>query len=693
MASDAAGLTVLRKMLTDLAFGNMVSIRAQPFVARAIRHLGDVLSGARGEAEASLQAARASIEEAVRANGAPLPLPLYDASLQDGTELIRASRQPENDLPDYLPEAPDRTFVADFLSESNDRLASAETALLLLEADPRDGDALNTAFRAFHTLKGTSASLGLRSVAALAHQVESLLSRVRDHDLAYTGNCADTALRAVDTLRDMLAAVVDGSTDSARAVWESRNLDLLESIASSALTHADDDSAEIRIRSGQMDTRQSSVRSDSDHGASACPAIPRMNTVSSVSAVGSSRMPSDMRDASTLRVRTDRLDRLIDMAGELVVAQSMIAAGTSVGGVMNEELQRKADEASSVARELRELSLSMRMVSLRPTCQKLVRLARDTAAGTDKSVQLIIEGDNVEVDRNMVDLLNELLTHMIRNAVDHGLESPPERAASGKVAMGTIRLRVGRASGAVVIELSDDGRGLQHEGIARKAMERGIITNVKGMNEAEIAHLIFAPGLSTADRVTDMSGRGVGMDVVRRNLEAIRGRIDIVSRHGRGTTFTIHLPPAVAITDGMLVRVGTERFIVPFAQIHTSFRPVPSMLSSPPGTRETVVLQDEKLLIARLHLLLEVEGAIHRPEEGLLVVVGDTNRRVALLVDELLGPLHVVAKTLGDAPWRVNGIDGAVILDDGEVGLILDISEIITLAVSDKEAAACVLAS
>jgi two-component system chemotaxis sensor kinase CheA len=270
---------------------------------------------------------------------------------------------------------------------------------------------------------------------------------------------------------------------------------------------------------------------------------------------------------------------------------------------------------------------------------------------------------------------------MVRNALDHGVESPEERERAGKPRQGHVRLSAYQSGGSVIVELQDDGRGLVREKIARKAIEKGLIDSDKGLSDGDVFALIFAPGFSTADKLTDVSGRGVGMDVVKRNIESVRGRVDITSTPGEGTTFYVRLPLTLAVTDGMLVRVGGERYIVPTTNIHMSFRPEPSMLQSVGGRGEVVMLRGEVLPVVRLHRLFDVAGAEHDPTSALLMIVGDgRQRRSALLVDELVAQQQVVAKSLGDGVGAVPGIAGGAILGDGRVGLILDVAEIVALA-------------
>jgi two-component system chemotaxis sensor kinase CheA len=269
---------------------------------------------------------------------------------------------------------------------------------------------------------------------------------------------------------------------------------------------------------------------------------------------------------------------------------------------------------------------------------------------------------------------------MVRNAVDHGIEPPDERAAQGKPKTGIVRLRAYHSGGNVVVELRDDGRGLDREKILEKAYSKGLVDIDKGLSDSEIHNLIFLPGFSTADKVTEVSGRGVGMDVVRRNVEALRGHVEISSELGRGSMFTVRLPLTLAITDGMLVKVGQERYIVPTVNIYLSFRPEPQSLSTVGGKGLMVRLREELMPVFCLYRLFSVKGAIEDPLQGLLVVVGDGARRCAILVDELLGQQQVVAKTLGGGIGKVHGVSGGAILGDGRVGLILDPGEIASLA-------------
>ena len=721
-ATDVTDLALLRDALTDLAFENRVPLQAQPHVARAARVLGSIVNGTAADVQAAVVEVGQAIEEAMQASenrlaaDAALTAPATATSVGGTTDTVGAdgvatSAAPEpavawtepapmpaptpiavthGPLVDQLPDDADRDLLPDFITESVECVVHSEAALLQLEANPSDEEAVNTVFRAFHTVKGTSAFLGLSRIAAFAHEAESLLSRVRDKEIAYARGCADLSLRSADMLKALLAVVENALNGDGRMPVPDGYVELLEALAGYDPAR-DANGVTVPTRSTSDD-----IFSAADHATTAVavssndlrltttaePSLPQVQGTGSPAvpaAANNGASASNSADA-TIRVRTDRLDRLIDMVGELVIAQSMIAGDEGFSNGAQRDLLRKVTHAGKIVRELQDLSMSMRMVPLRPTFQKLARVVRDTATKAGKTVQFVTEGDEVEIDRTMVDRLGDPLVHMVRNAVDHGVEPPHERTANGKPSLGVVRLHAYHASGNVVVELIDDGRGLHRDKIVKKAIEKGLIESDKGMTDSEVFNLIFAPGFSTAEKVTDISGRGVGMDVVRRNLEAIRGRIDITSAPGKGTIFAIRLPLTLAVTDGMLVKVGGERFIVPLTHIHMSFRPEPSMLSTVVGKGEMVLLRGELMPVVRLHRLFEVPNAVESPLEGLLMIVGDGHKRTALLVDELLGQQQVVAKALGDGLGKVEGVSGGAILGDGRVGLILDVNETLALA-------------
>jgi two-component system chemotaxis sensor kinase CheA len=320
------------------------------------------------------------------------------------------------------------------------------------------------------------------------------------------------------------------------------------------------------------------------------------------------------------------------------------------------------------------------MVPFKATFQKMTRVVRDVAHKRGKTVNFVTIGEDTEIDRNMVDAIGDPLVHMVRNAIDHGLEPVEVRKEKGKSATGTVRLSAHHAGGNVVVELQDDGQGLNHDKIIATAMSNGLIKSDKGLSDNDVYTMIFEPGFSTAEQVTDVSGRGVGLDVVKRSIEALKGRVEISSEVGKGTTFAIHLPLTLAITDGMLVKVGKERYIIPTINIYKSFRPTSNTISTVSGRGELVMLRGEIIPLFRLHRLFNIADAVENPPQGLLVIINDGEHHCALLVDELLGQQQVVVKSLRVGIGDILGISGAAILGDGRVGLILDPSGIVATA-------------
>ncbi|NBW85949.1 MAG: chemotaxis protein CheA, partial [Planctomycetia bacterium] len=380
-----------------------------------------------------------------------------------------------------------------------------------------------------------------------------------------------------------------------------------------------------------------------------------------------------------VRVDTVKLDSLIDLVGELVIAQSMVVQNTAVNAPADSHLSRTLGQLRGITSDLQRTAMSLRMVPIRSTFQKMSRLVRDLAIQQGKDIRLVLHGEDTELDRTLVEELNDPLIHMIRNSADHGIEPAAARTAEGKPAHGTITLRAFHQGGFIVIQISDDGRGLAPDRIRAKAVERGLIRADDNLDEESIFELIFAPGFSTAEQVTDLSGRGVGMDVVRRNIEKMRGKIEIRSEAGRGTTFTISMPLTLAIIEGLLVGVGEQRYIVPTLAVRESFRPLPGMVSTVQGRGEVVSVRGKLTPMLRLGAHLNTEARAQDPTQGIVVVVESGQDCRCLFVDELIGKQEVVIKSLGDMFRNQTEFAGAAILGDGRVGLILDVNSLVKM--------------
>ena len=373
----------------------------------------------------------------------------------------------------------------------------------------------------------------------------------------------------------------------------------------------------------------------------------------------------------TVRVDRVRLDELINQIGELVIGASMVEQELlSIAGGRGLE---SMSGLGKIVRDLQEMSLGLRMVPIAATFQKMNRVIRDVAKKVGKQINFVTEGDDTELDKSVVDQISDPLVHMVRNSADHGIEPPEERLALGKPAEGLVTLRAYQQGGNIYIELVDDGRGLNRKRILEKAIERGLVQPEASLSDLDICNLIFQPGFSTAKEVTDVSGRGVGMDVVRRNVEALQGSVSVKSVEGKGSTITVRLPLTLAILDGLLVRLSNEVFVIPLLSVIESICIKPNEIKRIVGVGEVITLRGEVVPVLRLHRLLNIDATGANGDQGLIVIVEDQGRRLALKVDELLGQQQVVIKNLETNFRKVPGVAGATILGDGRVALILDV--------------------
>jgi two-component system chemotaxis sensor kinase CheA len=407
-----------------------------------------------------------------------------------------------------------------------------------------------------------------------------------------------------------------------------------------------------------------------------------------VAAGGTSRALAG-RDAGTIRVATEKVDRLIDLIGELVIAQSM--AAQALHGFSMARLPELTDAFAAMeryTRELQERIMGVRMLPVAGVFHRMQRLVHDLAASTGKSIRFEISGEDTEIDKGMVEGIGDPLTHLIRNAADHGIESPAERAAAGKPEQGLIRLSACHEGGSVVIEVFDDGRGLNETKIRARAVERGLLRENEELTGEQVRLLIFEAGFSTADRITGISGRGVGLDVVRRNVDAMNGSVGVESEEGRGCAIRLRLPLTLAILEGLLARVGSDTWILPLTAILESVRPKASEIRMIAGQGEVVMLRGEAVPLVRLYRLFQVPGAVTNPAEGITVIVEHQGRRLALLTDQLLGQQQVVIKSLEANYRKVEGVAGATILGDGRPALIVDVPGIVNMATARNLAAA-----
>lgn len=603
----------------------------------------------------------------------------------------------------------DLELLNEFCNEGRDLLTQVEQSVLILEENPRHKDTLNQVFRAFHTFKGGAGFLGIEPIKNLAHQLESLLDAARRDELSITRTVIELILAGCDALQryvDAIAKQLAGEGRGQRIVVPTAAL--LERVQaclageappapaaseqsttaptpdkapeSSPLTDALNDL--IQGAQTLTERRESLVSAPAPSPVAIGPAS--APTASPTAAAPSKeRAPANSQVSTTIAARADnlasyvkldtrKLDALVDLMGELVIAQSMVVQHPLVQRQDDRELERHLRQLSRITTDLQHNAMSLRMVPIRSAFQKMTRLVRDLATSQNKQVQLHLSGEDTELDRNIVEELADPLLHMMRNAVDHGIEAPSDRVEQGKTAQGNIYLHAAHQGGGILIRMRDDGKGLNSQKILDKALQRGLISADSAPSEKDIYNLIFLPGFSTADTVTDISGRGVGMDVVRGSINRLRGRIDIDSVPGEGTTFNIFLPLTLAIIDGMLVGVGGERFILPTLAIRESLRPQPGMVFTVQGKGEVISVRSKLIPLVRLSEKLGIPGTTNDPCEGIVMVVDSGARTRALLVDSLIGKQEVVIKSLGETFKHHKGMSGAAIMGDGRVALIID---------------------
>jgi two-component system chemotaxis sensor kinase CheA len=566
-----------------------------------------------------------------------------------------------------------------FFAEALDHLGSIEATVLALEGAPGDVKLLNDLFRPFHTIKGNAGALGITSVQEVAHRVENLLDLGRSGKHAIGHAEIDVILKAVDVVTAMIHGLklrVDGQPAPDTSVESRQLMAEVEAVIAGG-------SPVVEAPAGPSSAATASSAVAEDDGAALFPedapaadAVPARPVATPVAEPEAPRAPSAVKAESvkmdTVKVDTRKLDNLVDMVGELVIVQAMIQEDPALGGVANERLTRNLGQLKRITTDLQRNAMAMRMVPVKQTFQKMARLVRDLGRKSGKAVDLELSGEDTELDRQVVEDINDPLMHMVRNSVDHGIENTEARVRAGKSPHGKLVLSAFHQGGSIVISVSDDGAGLNTEKIRAKAIAQGLITADQALTDNEIHQLIFRAGFSTADKVTEISGRGVGMDVVRRNIEALRGRVEIESTPGRGTTFLIKLPLTLAILEGLVIRAAGRRFVLPTFAVSESLRPTPEQVHDVQGRPQMIQVRSSLLPLASLADLLGFPETQISPCERTAVVVDDNGHRLAVLVDELIGKQEVVIKSLGSTFAAVRGIAGGAIMGDGRVGLILD---------------------
>ena len=627
---------------------------------------------------------------------------------------------------DIVPPDSDPEMLQLFCAEAQDLLQDIEQGVLVLEVNPTDSSSLDSLFRAFHTFKGNVGVMKLLVLQRLSHELESMLDAARRGKYQLGSDSITVILAGSDILKRFVTELSNqiAGVDAGRTI----DLPIPQLIHDVHSLLAGGSSAPAGAPPAAVTPAPAKPHAPAaPHAPVAPPAAPSPVAVAAaveadfaaifeapapsleaeparsepalaapaaVAAAPVAKKQATNQQAAApavgsgiVRVDTVKLDGLIDLVGELVIAQSMVVQNPELKAITSAHLSRCLGQLRGITSDLQRTAMSLRMVPIRNTFQKMSRLVRDLALQQGKEIVLSLEGEDTELDRNIVEELSDPLVHMIRNSADHGIEMPEARVAAGKPPAGTITLRAFHQGGFIVIQIEDDGRGLNAAKIRKKAIERGIIKADENLDEREIFDLIFAAGFSTAEKVTDLSGRGVGMDVVRRNIEKMRGKIEISSIEGEGTTFTLYVPLTLAIIEGLLVGVGEERYVIPTLSVRESFRPLPGMVTQVQGRGEVVSVRGRLTPILRLGRHLNTPHTALDPTQGIIVVVEAGQDSRCLLVDQLIGKQEVVIKSLGEMFRHQTEFAGAAILGDGRVGLILDINALVKLKSRNGEAA------
>lgn len=618
------------------------------------------------------------------------------------TPLTRATKESTDAAPaidlDMAPEELISPEMAQhFQQEADDLLQEIEGDLLVWSKNPDDKKPVERLFRNIHSFKGNCGFLGYGDLEKLSHRAETILDTIKSGDEIQNDKVPDMLLQLLDVYKETLAKINEGGAGTIEEV--DTYLDLLDDLL---LPKEKANAAEHHpAKLGEILEKQGVVTSDDIETALEAQAKP-IGTLLVESGAASEKdvaralelqqkikakkpMPSKAAATSAIhaskrqdiRVDLDKLDNLINLTGELVIAENMIINNPDLKGLELENFNKAGQHMVKIVRELQEMAMNIRMIPVAGLFRRMIRLVHDLSRKSGKKVDLQLVGETTEIDKTVIEKITDPLVHLLRNSMDHGLESPNERVAAEKPETGTIKLSASHEEGNVIITIFDDGRGLDRDKILDKAIQKGMLDSEgsQSMSDKDVFNLIFLPGFSTADKITDVSGRGVGMDVVRQNLESIKGNIEIRSKPGQGSTIILRIPLTLAIIEGMLVRTGNSLYILPILSIKESFQPTPDKITVTPDGQEHVRVRENLLPVLRLHKLHNITPDNHELEKGILIVLETDNRNICLFVDELMGQQQTVIKGLSDYIHKasdVSGVSGCTIMGNGEVCLILD---------------------
>ncbi len=569
----------------------------------------------------------------------------------------------------------DAALLQDYLTECEEYLQQLDQDLVTLESAPDDAELLNRIFRAFHTIKGTSGFLGFTQIVELTHHAEDVLNILRKGERKVTHRVMDTLLAALDQLRRMIRDVRDGASHE----YELEGLvqDLHGLLQSESAEHRED--AAPLPSSEALAVEDHSARTDHVPGADL--SLADRGSQSQPKELSAKAPATAVETTRTIRVDVTKLDELINLVGELVLERNRLlhlsrsfSEQRSADDRFESSLLQCAARLSFITDELQTAGLRTRMIPVEAIFRRFPRMVRDLAGALGKEVELVIQGEDTELDKTVAEQIVDPLVHLLRNSLDHGVELPTVRVERGKPARGTVRVEARQEGDNIVIEIEDDGAGMDHNRIARKAIEKGVISQdqLATMSHREILDLIFLPGFSLAEKVSDVSGRGVGMDVVRSNMKKLNGAVEIDSELGKGSCIRLRLPLTLAILPVLLVSAAKETYALPLRSVVETIRIRAAEVHRANGT-DMLRLRDRMIPVCWLHQAIGLPSEA-REQDALLrvVVLAAGQRRIGLVVDQLVGQEETVIKSISSHLHNVPGLAGATISGDGEVRLILD---------------------
>ena len=582
-----------------------------------------------------------------------------------------------------------KAIIDEFMIETDEIIESLDSNLVKLEKDPGNLDLLNEIFRGAHTMKGTSGFLGFEELMKLTHQMEDVLNKLRKGELQVTEDVMDILLEAVDFVKLVLQDIVNnqqGNSDTSGVI--ARLAKIYEGQSASteqpSSPQAPDDAATVEPTQPDTEQKPKAVEMKKDTDTPKKPK-PAQSTETTSPSSNSTKKEFIKKVDSTIRVGVDKLDSLVNMVGELVLGRNALAQSIGIiqttheGDSEIDHLMQASSQINFITTELHMSIMKMRMLQIGHVFNKFPRVVRDLSRDMAKKIDLVIEGEETELDKSVIEEINDPLVHLIRNSVDHGIEMPEDRIKAGKPECGTIKLAAFQEGNNIVIEVADDGKGMNIEVIKKKAIERNLTSpeKVEQLTQKEILNFIFQPGFSTAQKTTNVSGRGVGMDVVRTNIEKLKGTIELSSEEGKGSMVVIRLPLTLAIVQGLLIKCDKDIFAIPLTSV------IETVIVSPDqvkyiNQRKVIKLRDTILPIVELTEIL-FNRTPERTNQLRIVVVGLAEKRLGLVVDSLIGKEEVVIKSMGNYLGNTPGVAGATIMGDGRVRLIIDLASLFNL--------------